>query len=227
MAAGEGVARAGWRRGATVDPRGDALRDDLEVGDLDPLPPAGTASAAVDADDGFDDFVRREYPGVLRLAVALCGNVHAAEDLAQEGFLAARARWPLTGVDRPDAWVRRVVANRSVSRWRRLGTEARALARLGGRREPVVELAEVDERVWAAVRRLPPAQARVVALVYVEDRPVAEVAVILGCSPDTVRTHLWRARTRLAVILGTPAGDDDDGDDRGGTGGTARPSPVE
>jgi RNA polymerase sigma factor (sigma-70 family) len=202
MAAGEGVARAGWRRPAAVD-AGVGADDDLV-----PLPPAGVAFRGVDVDDGFDDFVRREYPGVLRLAIALCGNVHAAEDLAQEAFVAARSRWPLAGVDRPDAWVRRVVANRSVSRWRRLGAEARALARLGGRRDPVVEIPETDERVWAAVRRLPAAQARVVALVYVEDRPVAEVAVILGCSPDTVRTHLWRARTRLADILGTPTGDD-------------------
>jgi RNA polymerase sigma factor (sigma-70 family) len=214
MAAGEGVARAGWHRAAAADPS----VDDLGPDDLVPLPPAGTPPAAP-ADDGFDDFVRREYPVVLRLAIALCGNVHAAEDLTQETFVAARAKWPLTGVDRPEAWVRRVVANRSVSRWRRLGAEARALARLGGRREPVVELPEPDERVWAAVRRLPPAQARVVALVYVEDRAVAEVAVILGCSPDTVRTHLWRARTRLAELLGTPTGDDD----VGGPGGPAGP----
>jgi RNA polymerase sigma factor (sigma-70 family) len=207
MAAGEGVARAGWRRAA-------GAHADIGADDLVPLPPAGVApvvagpGAGPGRGDGVVDFVHREYPGVLRLAVALCGNEHAAEDLAQEAFVAARARWPLTGVDRPDAWVRRVVANRSVSRWRRLGAEARALARLGGRREPVVVLPEPDERVWAAVRRLPAKQAQAVALVYVEDRPVAEVAVILGCSPDTVRTHLWRARTRLAELLGTSAGDD-------------------
>ena len=59
----------------------------------------------------------------------------------------------------------------------------------------------------------PPSLARAVP----RDRPVAEVAVILGCSPDTVRTHLWRARTRLAEQLGTPTGDD------GEPGGPAEP----
>jgi len=34
--------------------------------------------------------------------------------------------------------------------------------------------------VWAAVRRLPPRQAQVFALTYVEDLPIARVAEILG-----------------------------------------------
>ena len=68
----------------------------------------------------FEDFFRREYRSVLGLAVALSGDRSAAEDLTQEAFTAAERKWGRIGsLDRPEAWVRRVVANKSVSRWRR------------------------------------------------------------------------------------------------------------
>ena len=43
--------------------------------------------------EDFEIFYRREYVGVVALAYALSGNRHAAEDLAQDGFLAAHRRW--------------------------------------------------------------------------------------------------------------------------------------
>jgi RNA polymerase sigma factor (sigma-70 family) len=166
--------------------------------------PDSTGLPPVDASvaESFVQFFTREYPAVLRLAVALTGNRHAAEDVTQDSFLAAQRRWEVVAhLDRPGAWVRRVAVHRAASRWRRVTNEARSLARVGARPVPVVELPERDEAVWAAVRRLSPRQARVIALVYVEDRTVAETAAILGCSDDTVTTHLWRARRRLADQL--------------------------
>jgi RNA polymerase sigma-70 factor (ECF subfamily) len=41
-----------------------------------------------------------------------------------------------------------------------------------------------------------------VALFYLEDRPMAEIAQILGCSKATVKVHLFKARKRLAELLG-------------------------
>ena len=37
----------------------------------------------------------------------------------------------------------------------------------------------------------------VIALHYADDRPIDDIARILGCSPGTVKTHLHRARKRL------------------------------
>ncbi len=66
--------------------------------------------------DSFEDFFRREYRSVLGLAVALSGDRWAAEDLTQEAFAAAERKWARVGsLDRPQAWVRRIVANKSVS----------------------------------------------------------------------------------------------------------------
>lgn len=53
----------------------------------------------------------------------------------------------------------------------------------------------------AALRALPARQRAAVALHDYEDRSAEEIGVLLGCSTSTVRTHLLRARARLAEVL--------------------------
>src|SRR5690606_37203648 len=143
----------------------------------------------------FDAFYRREYRTVAGLAYALSGSRFGAEDIAQEAFLAAYRRWDEIGrYDRPGAWVRRVVANRSVSTIRRRVVEARAVPRLFRGEEALPALTDEAADVWQAVRRLPRRQAQVIALHYLEDLPVDHIAEILDQSANTVRTHLRRAR---------------------------------
>lgn len=140
---------------------------------------------------------------MVALAYALTGSATAAEELTQEAFLAAYRSWSKIGAyDDPGAWVRRVVANRSVSRWRRLAAEARAVTRVGTQRQLPAELPEASASFWQAVRALPPRQAQVVALHYVEDRSIAEVAAVLGTAEGTVKAHLFKARAALADSLG-------------------------
>ena len=52
------------------------------------------------------------------------------------------------------------------------------------------------------MRALPSRQAQCVALLYLEDRPVAEIGEILGIAAGTVRVHLHEARATLARRLG-------------------------
>lgn len=152
--------------------------------------------------DDFDAFYRRELAGVLALAYVLSGSRSAAEELAQDAFLAAHQRWEsISGYDDPAAWVRRVCANRAVSGVRRRVSEAKALVRLSARRVLPDELPPDSSAFWRAVRRLPRRQAQVVALHYLEDRPLAEVAAMLGCAEGTVKAHLHRARRTLAITL--------------------------
>jgi RNA polymerase sigma-70 factor (ECF subfamily) len=130
----------------------------------------------------------------------LTGRLAVAEEMAQDAFLAAFGAWErIRSFDRPDAWVRRVVANKCVSAWRRGATEARLVARL--RRERVAEpvIPEPDHDVLRAIRALPGRQRQVLALIVLEDRSVADVAQLLGCSEDSVRTHLRRGRAALAA----------------------------
>ena len=154
--------------------------------------------------EDFEIFYRREYVGVVALAYALSGSRHAAEDLAQDGFLAAHRRWDeISGYDQPLAWVRRVVANMSASLARRRVAEARALVRFAGRRQTAVaQLDERDSEYWRAVRSLPLRQAQVVALHYLFDLSVVDVAATLDIAEGTVKAHLHKARAALAKKLG-------------------------
>jgi RNA polymerase sigma factor (sigma-70 family) len=157
----------------------------------------------------FDAFYRRERRSLVGLAYVLSGSRMAAEDLAQEAFTAAYRRWDEVGrFDNPGAWVRRVVANRSVSRFRRSLAELRTLARLVTRQQPgrLPELEAEAAELWAEVGRLSARQRQVVALHYLDGMTMPDIADLLGCSKDTVNTHLRRARQILARRLGIEEG---------------------
>ena len=153
----------------------------------------------------FDELYRRDFRALVALAYGLSGSRAAAEELAQEAFVDAHRHWDKIGAYAdPSAWLRRVVVNRSVSALRRRVAEGRALTRLGNRPVLPAVLPEVDEEVWRAVRTLPSRQAQVVALHYVDDRSVTDIADILDCAEGTVKAHLFKARRALAKKLGNP-----------------------
>jgi hypothetical protein len=91
----------------------------------------------------------------------------------------------------------RVALNLATSQLRHRAAEARAVARSGLRRASTAAPPEFEdaEPFWQLVRRLPPQQARVVALYYAADRSVAEVAEVLGLAEGTVKAHLHKAPT--------------------------------
>jgi RNA polymerase sigma factor (sigma-70 family) len=157
----------------------------------------------------FESYVRRDGKRLVGLAYTLCGSRTAADDLVQDALLAAYRNWDVVGrLDNPGAWVRRVIANRSVSLVRRRISETRGLARLALHR-PVSELPRVStetEWIWREVRRLPKRQAQIIALRYFDQLSMSEIADILGCSKTTVNTHLRRAREALNRRLNTTGG---------------------
>lgn len=153
--------------------------------------------------ESFEGFYAREYPLLVAFAHALTGSPAQAEDVAQEAMLAAYRRWDEVGrMGAPHAWVRRVCANLAVSFVRRRIVEARGLLRLRSRRSEVAALDHDDATFWAEVRRLPKRQAQCIVLSYVYGCSVSDVAQVLGCSEATVKTHLSRGRSKLAVRLG-------------------------
>lgn len=155
----------------------------------------------------FEGFYAREYRMLVALAYGLTGSRAHSEDVAQEAMLAAYRRWDeISRLEAPHAWVRRVCSNISVSLVRRRLVEARGLLALRRRRIEVEALEDDDATFWAEVRRLPRRQAQCVVLLYVYGCTVGEVAQVLGCSDGSVKTHLSRARAKLATRLGV-AGD--------------------
>ncbi len=95
-----------------------------------------------------------------------------------------------------------MAVNLATSTLRRRTREVRALTRLAARHSPDAELVVTDEAFCEAVRRLPKRQAQCVALHYLEDRSVADVAALLDIAEATVRVHLHQGRATLAAALG-------------------------
>jgi RNA polymerase sigma factor (sigma-70 family) len=143
---------------------------------------------------------------MVALAYATSGSRAGAEDIAHEAFTAAFRDWDRVGrLDNPATWVRRVVVNQSVSVVRRRVAAAKGVARLAGRIDHL-ELGRVGaetEHVWSQVRLLPTRQRQVVALRYVDQLTMAEIGDVLGCSKESVNTHLRRAHQALARRLGS------------------------
>jgi RNA polymerase sigma-70 factor (ECF subfamily) len=152
----------------------------------------------------YSAFFRAHFANVTRTIHLIVHDQLRAEDLTQDAFLALLRDWPrLSAYDRPEAWVRRV-AIRLAMRGRR--RDALWLA-VRGLFVPRADGPGPDPDLQAAVARLPTAQRVAIVLHYYEDRPVAEIASLLGCAEATARVHLHRGRQRLAVLLG------DEGDD--------------
>lgn len=155
-------------------------------------------------EEPFEVFYRNHRTRLVGLAYAMSGSRLGADDLVHDVMEAAYGDWDrIRKRDDPAAWVRRMVAYRSVSAYRRKLSEAKAVARLAVLRESVT-FSEPDpdaDRIWTEVRRLPRRQTQVVALTYVEQLTMPEIAEVLGCSKESVNTHLRRARETLSRRL--------------------------
>lgn len=160
----------------------------------------------------FPAFYERDFSRVAAVLVAVGTDVATAEELTQEAFARAFARWDDGMIERPATWVRTVAVNLARSRWRRLAAERRARHRLQGdsRILPAPAVPEYGE-VWRHVRELPDRQRMAVALRYVDGLSTSETAAVMGCAEATVRVHLHRARATLATCLqGDPVRGADD-----------------
>jgi RNA polymerase sigma-70 factor (ECF subfamily) len=152
----------------------------------------------------FDTWYVDTYRPMLHLAVLLLHDEGRANDVVQDSFAEAYRRWDrLSGYDRPDLWMRRVVLNRCVSRLRRRSAEERAVARWAGRAgdRAIVDEISDDSGIWRLVQQLPRRQVQALALVYGTDLSVDDAAAVMGCSAGSVKTHLSRGRAALAARL--------------------------
>ena len=140
----------------------------------------------------------------------LTGDFAEAQDVVQEAFARALARPSrLHDIDDPEAWLRTVAINLARSRHRRRAFFDR-LSRSGRISGPSETPAISPDHVAlvAALQRLPQPIRAAVVLHYIADLPVADVAGVLDCSVDAVKSRLVRGRRALALELGRDAGPD-------------------
>jgi RNA polymerase sigma-70 factor (ECF subfamily) len=151
--------------------------------------------------DSFDEFYRSTSTRLMRYGYAVVGDLTEAQDVVQEAYTRAWQRWRTVAEHpHPEAWVRLVVTRLATDRWRRLA-RFRAVLHRSGPPEDVRPPNEDTVVVVAALRRLPVTQRQALALHYLFDMPVAEIAQETGVPVGTVTSWLSRGRAGLAQAL--------------------------
>ncbi|MET7707160.1 sigma-70 family RNA polymerase sigma factor [Micromonospora sp. NPDC005413] len=151
------------------------------------------------------DLISDLYAGSFRRLVvqlyAVTGDLNEAQEAVQEAFTRALvAPGRFTSLDNPEAWLRRVAVNVARSRYRRRRVLDGLLRRIGPP-PAVADRSPEHLALLAALRGLPEGQRHALALHYLVDLPIGEVAATLGVSPGTVKSRLSRGRQALAALL--------------------------
>lgn len=149
-----------------------------------------------------------EGRSLVRLARLFVDDRDAAEDIVQEAFLRlARHAGKIDAIDRAPAYLRSIVLNLARDHNRRGLVSLRHHATAGRELDVIDDAAdqlvrsEDSNRVLAAVRSLPSRQRDCITLRYFEDYGIERIAVTLGVSVNSVKTHLQRAMSALDRLL--------------------------
>jgi RNA polymerase sigma-70 factor (sigma-E family) len=155
--------------------------------------PASTGMGAEASE--FDAYVRARGRGLLRFAFLLCHDDHLAQDLVQEALVKAHRRW--SRIDSPDAYVRQIIVRDLCSWKRRKAATEWVTDRVP--EPPGVTPAGPEDRtaMWALLGELPRQQRAVLVLRFYEGLADEQIALALGCSQATVRSHASKALSHL------------------------------
>jgi RNA polymerase sigma-70 factor (ECF subfamily) len=172
-------------------------------------------------DDLFRALVQRHKQRVFRLAAAVLGpgREAEAEDLTQEAFLLVfRKLDSFRGDSAFSTWLLRLTRNLAIDRRRRADLrrphvsddELAKLPAVGADANPeqAAAVGQQHERLLRGLERLPEPQRTVVHLYYWLGSPVAEIGALLDLKREAVKSHLHRARRRLADELSPRRGND-------------------
>jgi len=150
-------------------------------------------------DTEFEDFVVARSGQLRRVAYLVVRDWQHAEDVVQTALANLYVAWPrVRRRDAVNAYARRAVVNAAISWTRKKRPEVLTAepSDRAGHEPPAYDTELVD-----ALKQLTPAQAAVVALRYLEDMSVADVAEVLGISEGTVKSQSSRALAGLRRIL--------------------------
>ena len=155
-------------------------------------------------EEAFRALVDRHRDHAYGLALRITRSREEAEDAAQEAFVRAWLALPrFRGDSSFGTWLHAIVArralDRAVARRSREARESDIGDTSAGAEVPAGEQRDVllSRRLDRLIARLTPPQRAVVALFYREEQAVGEIAEALGMPPNTVKTHLARARAAL------------------------------
>jgi RNA polymerase sigma-70 factor, ECF subfamily len=150
----------------------------------------------------YDEIFREHYGRLVRALTVVCGDGETAADAVQHAFMKAHVKWrKVASYDDPVGWIRRVAINKLRDEYRSGARKARAIERLTNATASVhTDEQDDDDDLAAALAELPKRQRVAVALFYVDQLSVNEIADALDLSEGAVKYHLHSGRNRLRDI---------------------------
>ena len=166
-------------------------------------------AAAVTGDPAaLSRLVARWQPRLLRHAWRLLGDAERAKDMVQEAWVEIlRGLARLDDVAAFPAWAYRIATRRCQREFQRKDREpfeADDVDAEGGAEmseSASGEFAADVATVMAAIGTLPAPQRAALALFYIDELSVAEIAIATDVPPGTVKTRLMHARRKVRAIL--------------------------
>jgi RNA polymerase sigma-70 factor (ECF subfamily) len=154
--------------------------------------------------EALEQLFRSHWPRAHRTAYLIVHDAAAAEDIAQEAFLAA-----IRALDRFDRrrpfspWLTRIVVNRAIDwqRARALRAEVAASAGAGHGASASNQAGPYSSELMAALAALPAEQRAMVVLRHLLEYTPGEIGELLGLPRGTVNSRLRRGLDRLAASL--------------------------
>ncbi len=166
------------------------------------------AAAATGDRAALSRLVARWQPRLFRHAWRMLGESERAKDIVQEAWVEIlRGLVGLDDVAAFPAWAYRIVTRRCQRLFERRSSEIVEFDTEASERGAPLDQRESGElaaelsNVMAAIGRLPASQRAALALLYLEELSVAEIAVATDVPPGTVKTRLMHARRKVRAIL--------------------------
>jgi RNA polymerase sigma-70 factor (ECF subfamily) len=145
---------------------------------------------------GIEALFRLHWPKAYRAAYLVVHDAAAAEDIAQEAFLAALRNLDRFDRSRPfGPWLHRIVVNRAID-WSR-ARQLRAETELGETLAAPEPAAPLDSSLLGALAALPPDHRAVIVLRHLLEYTPGEIAKLLGLPRGTVNSRLRRGLDSL------------------------------
>lgn len=155
-----------------------------------------------DREEAFAKFVAARQSHLRRVAYALCGDWHKAEDLLQTSLTKLYLAWPR--IDREgneEAYVRQIMVRANIDESRRPWRRERPTDELGDSAAREGLAYEERSALFDALQTLPEMQRKVVLMRHWLGLSVRETASEIGISEGTVKSHSHRGLAALEKVL--------------------------
>jgi RNA polymerase sigma-70 factor (sigma-E family) len=158
---------------------------------------------APEARDGaYVEYVAARQAHLRRIAYAICGDWHRADDVLQTALTKLYLAWPRLRADTsPDAYVRRIIVRADIDDRRRPWRRERAGLEGHDGAEAAGPAVEERSALFEALQTLPVMQRKTVLLRYWLGLSVRETAQELDISEGTVKSHASRGLASLQRVL--------------------------